>query len=156
MIKRHSILFTIFFTVVLLLVIHSLFMHNKKLPWQIKESLINNIYANADILFLIDDNSLTDIGCCYCINNSSDNSIYFDEVYYIQIWSNKEWNSIVVDASFPAIDSCIPSKGVYKKDIVWEHLYGKLPAGKYRLLVPFRLNKDDLYSRYYLSTEFSI
>ena len=126
------------------------------LPWKINEHSNTTVYTGDDVKLSIADKSLTNAGCTYLLKNDRDSTIYSSEIFCLQIWFDNKWNGIDAESSFPASMLVLQEKQTAENTVSWKTIYGELPAGRYRLLVPFRSNDNAFSPEYYVAAEFMI
>ena len=114
------------------------------------------MYTGDDVKLSIADKSLTNAGCTCLLKNDRDSTIYSSEIFCLQIWFDNKWNGIDAESSFPASMLVLQEKQTAENTVSRETIYGELPAGRYRLLVPFRSNDNAFSPEYYVAAEFMI
>ena len=127
---------------------------NSKLPWDTSEYPIRIIYEKDDLVLAITESSKT--GCKYELSNNTQNPLYFQELYYLQVLIDGVWNEIQIDIDAPAVQGSLLPGNTIKKNITWDSVYGTLPGGTYRLVIPFWTDEAVRGSIHYLAADFSV
>jgi hypothetical protein len=103
----------------------------------------------------------TSTGLTLVFRNSTDKECLYGNAYSLQIYNNGKWYKVPyrVDdpVSFTSIGYMLSPGGTASMDVDWTWPYGKLPAGKYRIIKSisdFRGTGD--YDDYILAAEFSL
>lgn len=103
----------------------------------------------------IKDGTLKNTGGTLVLKNNTDNKLFYDDVYEMEIRQDNEWHKINIEANFNG--PLWELKGNSQEDIElnWEHIYGKLAPGKYRIVkeVYFENEEDQ---KFYIAVEFEI
>lgn len=103
----------------------------------------------------IKDGTLKNTGGTLVLKNSIDSTLFYDDVYEMEIRQDNEWHKINIEANFNG--PLWELKGNSQEDIElnWEHIYGKLAPGEYRIVkeVYFENEEDQ---KFYIAVEFEI
>lgn len=105
----------------------------------------------------IKDNTLTNTGATLILKNDSDADVEYGNPYEIEIRKDGKWHKINVELNFtlPAFE--LKSKETKEIELNWEHGYGKLAAGDYRIIKDIDIEKEDgTFEAFYVSVEFTI
>lgn len=103
----------------------------------------------------IKDGTLKNTGGTLVLKNSTNKLLYYDEYYKMEIKKDNKWHTINAELYFN--DPLWKLKGNSQEDIElnWEHIYGKLAPGEYRIVkeVYFENEEDQ---KFYIAVEFEI
>ena len=110
-----------------------------------------------DVLMNIKEKSLSNTGATLILQNNADKLLYYDEIYQMEINQNNEWHKINVDLMFNDPLWQVPGHQLTEITLNWQHGYGKLAKGQYRIIkeVYFK-NKDEKEPSFYVAAEFTI
>lgn len=113
------------------------------------------IRNNNDVTLSIKDGTLKNTGVTLILKNDSDKLLYYDEYYKMEIKKDNEWHTINVELYFN--DPLWIVKQNSKKEIKlnWEHGYGKLAKGDYRIIKKVYFENEE-EQEFYISAEFII
>ena len=105
------------------------------------------------IEFFIKEGTLTRSGVVLILKNNNDDTLYFGEPYEIEKYEDGSWRKIEVEMYFN-----MPLYGLEsgeEKEITfnWEHGYGRLNKGKYRIIKDVYFDKEE---KFYIGCEFTI
>ena len=115
--------------------------------------------TNDDISITIKDDTLTNTGATFVLENNSNQTLGYGEPYHLEIKDDDSWyilntiNDAVFIMPFYHLD---PNESIELK-IDWENFYGILEPGEYRLIKDACFVVDDETSdNFYIGVEFII
>ena len=115
--------------------------------------------TNSDISLSIKDETLTNTGATFILENNSNQTLGYGEPYHLEIKDDDSWhilntiNDAVFIMPFYHLD---PNESIELK-IDWENFYGVLEPGEYRLIKDACFVVDDETSdNFYIGVEFII
>lgn len=113
---------------------------------------INN---NNDVTLSVKDGTLKNTSATLILENNTNKLLRYDEVYEIEIKKDNDWHEINVEIYFNE-----PLWGVEKNskkeiELNWEHGYGKLAPGEYRIIKEVYFENEQ-EQEFYVSAEFTI
>ncbi len=111
--------------------------------------------SQSDITLSIKDGTLTNIGATLILKNNSDKLLRYDEIYEIEIKQNGEWHKINAELDFNAPLWKLEQQSSKEIELNWEHGYGKLAKGEYRIIKEVYFEKES-EQKFYISAEFTI
>ena len=115
-----------------------------------------------DVYMEIEDGSLTNYGATIIITDYSRGKYIYGSPFRVDEYKNGTWSevkSICDNCAFNAMAYGPDINGKLRFSHYWEHMYGKLKPGKYRLVKDILLNSSYPVSsedRIYVSVEFEI
>ena len=115
------------------------------------------ISNNSDVSLSVKDGTLKNTSVTLILANDSDKLLRYDDVYEIEIKKDNEWHKINVELYFdmPLWEAKENSKE--EIELNWEHEYGKLAKGNYRIIKEVYFEVDDNQEEsFYVSAEFTI
>lgn len=80
------------------------------------------------------DDTVTDTSLRYKLYNNSNENVYYGVAYEIEKYEEGTWKSFGVEMSFIEIAYELEANSSKEESINWEVGYGKLEAGRYRLI----------------------
>lgn len=123
-------------------------------PWQITEYDGELQPQNEKVVIEFMDNTLTREGATLNINNRTKQKFSCCPCCYsLQLYTNEAWYDIetIPFACMLGLLEAGPG-GMCRNKVNWTGAYGQLPAGKYRLVKPYTLDKEE----YFAAVEFEI
>ena len=108
---------------------------------------------NNDIEFIIKENTLTRSTVTLILKNNSDKSLYFGDPYEIEVYEDSSWRKIEADMYFNMPLYELKPGEEKELDFNWEHGYGRLNRGKYRIIKDVYFEKEE---KFYIGCEFTI
>ncbi len=147
-------IFLIIIVIVLLVVVYLIFKnpHTNEKP-EIKKVLEN-------VTMIIKEGTLTNKGATIIITDLNEEKCLFGDDYYIEKYENNKWvklKEIVKNVISDLVGYKVGPDNTLKQEIKWEHIYGKLNKGKYRLVKTGSPKKNGEYLEdVYVYTEFTI
>jgi len=103
--------------------------------------------------------SVVDTKISVRINSSADEPVLFGEDYILEVKDGQKWFSLPVndDVMFTSIAYELEKGSSFPWSTDFEILYGKLPAGHYRIIKGFNIKSQlEKHEEYYVSAEFWI
>lgn len=118
-----------------------------------------DLHLLRDTSMVIKEGTLTNIGATVIIISTNKDELHtYGKSYSIEKYENEEWvpvKPIVDNYVFTLEAYYVNSDGVLEMDIPWEPLYGKLDAGRYRIVKDAAIDKDGTYlGKGYVYAEF--
>ena len=103
----------------------------------------------------IKDGTLKNTGGTLVLKNSIDSTLFYDDVYEMEIRQDNEWHKINIEANFNGPLWELKENSQEDIELNWEHIYGKLVPGEYRIVkeVYFENEEDQ---KFYIAVEFEI
>lgn len=125
-----------------------------QLPWPVSENTRPVCGADSGVTIALEEGSLTDSGGSFTLQNNSGAEIVGSPYdYLLQIRLDDVWYEIEVYFDVPASALNLPSGETFAFDVDWSQFFGRLPAGRYRLLKEYRTQTepdaqaaDDVYA----------
>ena len=108
---------------------------------------------NNDIEFYIKEDTLTRSGVTLILKNNSDKTLYFGEPYEIEVYKDGSWRKMEVEMYFNMPLYELKPGEEKELDFNWEHGYGRLNRGKYRIIKDVYFEKEN---EFYIGCEFTI
>lgn len=113
--------------------------------------------SNNDVSLSIKDQTLKNTGATLILTNDSDKLLYYDAIYEIEIKKDDEWHKINVEIDFDLPLFQVEHNSNKEIELNWEHGYGKLAPGEYRIIKEVYFEGYDTQeSKFYVSAEFTI
>lgn len=115
------------------------------------------LYDISDVTMTVE--SVVDTKITVCINYSADDPVIFGEDYILEVKDGQKWYSLPVrdDIMFTSIGYELKKGSSFPWSTDYEILYGKLPAGQYRIIKSFRIEpQQETPKEYFISAEFSV
>lgn len=110
-----------------------------------------------DVVMSVKEGTLTNTGATVILKNDSDKDLQYCNRYKIEVRKDDEWRDVEGEAIFT-----LPAFGLMAKESVeiklyWEHSYGKLPKGTYRIIksIDYEYEKEN-YQSFDVEVEFVI
>ena len=117
----------------------------------------SNVQINNDIVSLsIKEGTLTKNGVTAILENSSNNTIIYDDTYELEIKKDGTWYKIEAELLFNEPIWNLDGGNSKELDFNWENSYGVLDAGTYRIIKTISLENADVYEEFYVGFEFAI
>ena len=115
------------------------------------------ISNNSDVSLSVKDGTLKNTSVTLILANDSDKLLRYDDVYEIEIKKDNEWNKINVELYFDMPLWEVKENSKEEIELNWEHEYGKLAKGNYRIIKEVYFEVDDNQEEsFYVSAEFTI
>ena len=114
---------------------------------------------NNDIIVSIKDDTLTNKGATFIIENNSDKLVGYSESYHLEIKDNNEWHILktINDAEFNEPLWNLESNNTKEIEVNWEYIYGNLEAGEYRFIKDSCfINENETFDDFYIGVKFTI
>ena len=108
---------------------------------------------NKDVLLTIKDGTLKDTTTSLILENNTNKTLYYDEVYEIEIKKDNKWHKINVELDFDLPLWMVKPKSREELKLDWKYGYGKLEPGKYRIVKKVYFEEENSF---YISAEFII
>ena len=141
-----------FITIVMLFAVTSCGVKNDFDIGKVSNIKIDN---NNNVTLSIKDNTLKKTAATLILENNSDKLLRYDEYYKMEIKKDKKWHKINVELYFnlPLLE--VKQKSKEEMELNWEHGYGKLASGDYRIIkeVYFEGEEENAFN---ISAEFRI
>ena len=111
--------------------------------------------SQNDVTMSIKEKTLTNTEATLILTNNSDKLLRYDEIYEIEIKKDNAWHKINVELEFNLPLWKVKPHETAEIELNWEHGYGKLIKGEYRIIknVYFENEKEQ---KFYVSTNFNI
>lgn len=95
-----------------------------------------NKLTNNNIQFVLREDTLSNSGATFIIKNNTHHDIKFGEPYFLEEERSGKWYEVeTIDDLYFNLPLYILKPGESKLiDLNWEHSYGKLDSGKYRVV----------------------
>ena len=107
---------------------------NSKNEFDIGNKSNINISQNNGVLLSIKDGTLKNTGATLILTNNSDKDFHYGNPYEIEIKKDGEWHKINVQLDFTLPAFGLKAKETKEIELDWEHGYGKLAEGTYRII----------------------
>ena len=115
------------------------------------------ISNNSDVSLSVKDGTLKNTSVTLILANDSDKLLRYDDVYEIEIKKDNEWHKINVELYFDMPLWEVKENSKEEIELNWEHEYGKLAKGNYRIIKEVYFEVDDNQEEsFYVSAEFTI
>ena len=102
--------------------------------------------VESDILS-IKEGTVTSDGVSLIITNNSEDTLYYDEYYIIEKYTNNEWYEVSNTAVFEEPLYLLDTNSEVEIKIDWTAGYGPLSKGTYRLIKEvLYVNNDEFYT----------
>lgn len=111
--------------------------------------------SQNNISLSIKKESLKKTGVTLVLKNYSDKILKYDEIYEMEIKQDNEWYKINAELKFNAPLWEVEQNESKELELKWEHGYGKLAKGKYRIIKEVYF-ENELDKKFYISAEFVI
>ena len=113
--------------------------------------------TEKNISLSVKQNTLTKTGAILILKNDSDMDISYGEPYEIEIKKDGKWHKINVSLNFIMPAWKLKAKETKEIELNWEHSYGKLARGEYRIIKNIYVkNSTGTFDNHYVSAEFKI
>lgn len=113
--------------------------------------------SQNDVVMTIKEETLTNKGVTLVLTNNGDKNFQYGNPYEIEIKKDGEWHKINVELNFTLPAFGLKSKESKEIELNWEHGYGKLAEGTYRIVkgIDYEYEKGK-YETFYVAIEFTI
>ncbi len=113
--------------------------------------------SQNDVTMTIKEETLTNKGVTLVLTNNGDKNFQYGNPYEIEIKKDGEWHKINVELNFTLPAFGLKSKESKEIELNWEHGYGKLAEGTYRIVkgIDYEYEKGK-YETFYVAIEFTI
>ncbi|MCI9293523.1 MAG: hypothetical protein HFF02_09580 [Erysipelotrichaceae bacterium] len=113
--------------------------------------------SQNDVAMTIKEETLTNKGVTLVLTNNGDKNFQYGNPYEIEIKKDGEWHKINVELNFTLPAFGLKSKESKEIELNWEHGYGKLAEGTYRIVkgIDYEYEKGK-YETFYVAIEFTI
>lgn len=113
--------------------------------------------SQNDVAMTIKEETLTNKGVTLVLTNNGDKNFQYGNPYEIEIKKDGEWHKINVELNFTLPAFGLKSKESKEIELNWEHGYGKLAEGTYRIVkgIDYEYEKGK-YETIYVAIEFTI
>ncbi len=93
------------------------------------------VYKDNLIALAVEEGSVTSTGACFLLENVSDETYYYGEMYTLEKWDGADWVTLKTKDNIGWNDiAYILDPGKEQRlELNWEWCYGNLPQGSYRL-----------------------
>lgn len=123
------------------------------------EDISNIEVHNKNIIFSVKNETLSNSGATFLIENNSDNILGYGESYHLEKYQNDSWHFLntITDVTFIVpLWSLNPGENT-EITINWKNFYGILDSGNYRIIkdVSF-VDKEGNLENFYIGVEFAI
>lgn len=103
----------------------------------------------------VKDDTLKNTGVTLILKNNSNKLLHYDEVYEIEVKQNNEWHKINAKLYFNEPLWDVEQNKSKELELKWEHSYGKLAKGEYRIIKEVYFENES-EQKFYISAEFTI
>ncbi len=111
--------------------------------------------SQNNISLSVKDGTLTSTGATLVLKNDSSKVLRYDEEYEIETKQDGEWHKINVELNFNEPLWAVEQNKSEEIELKWEHSYGKLAKGEYRIIKEVYF-ENELEQQFYVSAEFII
>ncbi|WP_313180711.1 immunoglobulin-like domain-containing protein [Lacrimispora sp.] len=128
---------------------------NDIVPKRSESTLVLNDFSGVTMTV----ESVVDTKITVLINCSADDPVLFGANYILEVKDGQKWFSLPVndDIMFTSIAYELEKGSSFPWSTDFEILYGKLPAGHYRIIKGFNIKSQrDAHEEYFVSAEFWI
>lgn len=128
---------------------------NDIVPKRSESTLVLNDFSGVTMTV----ESVVDTKITVLINYSADDAVLFGANYILEVKDGQKWFSLPVndDIMFTSIAYELEKGSSFPWSTDFEILYGKLPAGHYRIIKGFNIKSQlDTHEEYFVSAEFWI
>ncbi len=128
---------------------------NDIVPKRSESTLVLNDFSGVTMTV----ESVVDTKITVLINYSADDPVLFGANYILEVKDGQKWFSLPVndDIMFTSIAYVLEKGSSFPWSTDFEILYGKLPAGHYRIIKGFNIKSQlDTHEEYFVSAEFWI
>jgi len=130
---------------------------NSKNEFDIGNKSNINISQNNGVLLSIKDGTLKNTGATLILTNNSDKDFHYGNPYEIEIKKDGEWHKINVQLDFTLPAFGLKAKETKEIELDWEHGYGKLAEGTYRIIKGIDYEYEEgKYESFNIAVEFTI
>ena len=130
---------------------------NSKNEFDIGNKSNINISQNNGVLLSIKDGTLKNTGATLILTNNSDKDFHYGNPYEIEIKKDGEWHKINVQLDFTLPAFGLKAKETKEIELDWEHGYGKLAEGTYRIINGIDYEYEEgKYESFNIAVEFTI
>lgn len=113
------------------------------------------ISNNSDASLSVKDGTLKNTEVTLILENDSDKLLRYDEYYKMEIKEDNEWHTINVELYFNDPLWEVKQNSKEEIELNWEHGYGKLAPGGYRIIKKVYFENEQEQA-FYVSAEFTI
>lgn len=99
--------------------------------------------SQNDVSLSIKDGTLKNTGATLVLTNNIDKDFYYGNPYKIEIKKDGEWHKINVQLDFTLPAFGLKAKETKEIELDWEHGYGKLASGTYRIIKSIDYEKEE-------------
>ena len=161
MYKNITFLLIIFvFTIIIVLLMWEINQLNERN--EERETYYKNIEAKSSaeveaVALYVKDGSLTNEGCTIIFSNNSNKEFVFRYKYDMQKYENGTWETLIpksIEDFYPEGTDWvqlyksgypIKERTIEEKEFNWSKIYGKLKAGKYKMIIGTKEVEFDIY-----------
>lgn len=111
--------------------------------------------SQNDVSLSVKNGTLKNTSVTLVLKNDSNKLLHYDEVYEIEIKQNNEWHKINAELYFNAPLWEVEQNKSEELELKWEHGYGKLAKGDYRIVKEVYFENES-EQKFYISAEFTI
>ncbi len=111
--------------------------------------------SQKDVSLSIKDETLKNTGVMLVLKNNSNKLLRYDDFYEIEIKQDDEWHKINVELYFNEPLWGVEQNKSEEIELNWEHGYGKLATGEYRIIKEVYFENES-EQKFYISAEFTI
>lgn len=113
--------------------------------------------SQNDVSLSIKDGTLKNTGATLVLTNNSDKDFHYGNPYKIEIKKDGEWHKINVQLDFTLPAFGLKAKETKEIELDWEHGYGKLASGTYRIIKSIDYEKEEgNFETFNVAVEFTI
>ncbi len=113
--------------------------------------------SRNDASLSIKDGTLKNTGATLVLTNNSDKDFQYGNPYEIEIKKDGEWHKINVQLDFTLPAFGLKAKETKEIELDWEHGYGKLASGTYRIIKSIDYEKEEgHFETFNVAVEFTI
>lgn len=114
-------------------------------------------FSQNDVIMTIKERILTNKGTTLILTNNSDKNFQYGNLYEIEIKKDGEQYKINVELNFTLLVFSLKSKESKEIELDWEHGYGKLVEGTYRIVKGINEEyKKGKYENFNVAIEFTM
>lgn len=121
---------------------------------KVGEEFTEEVDTLEGVSLTVDAGQVTSSGITYTIDNQSEKDLSYGRDYSLQKEKDGKWYRVEPKSAVAVTMELlwIPAGDAQTEALEWEDAYGKLPAGKYRVVK----SVSDYESGYYLTGEFNV
>jgi hypothetical protein len=125
----------------LLLLLAACASNDSVLPhWELSEDILLISDNSDELLFKIAEDTLTNSGATFIIENTGDEELSFGQMYSLQKYIKNKWYKIEKYTDWTAELFTLQPDENYSFDADRTQTYGLLPPGRYRLIKEFSVS----------------